>query len=260
MKTRNSPACNCCGSTTPGQCCGCATPPDEILCSLGRSNWTQNNQTDFRVPYFGCAEFPTSFVLTRTVHPTLGSCYWRWVSTTSHAYNLPDDPVTGPTLFNVRLEASLYGGQPTSPENTNCITDFELCFISANFSGHAIDVFEQGFESQTNPLKLRIYSGHLSSPEITDVQTDGTLHGYYQCGSNGSLTYTGDPSSFGLIWATNQANPWVRATYGFSVNNGKWGSVLPFGDPLAYPPLALDPTYYPLCFGLDTKAITFAAI
>lgn len=258
MKTRTSPSCGCCGSVPDG--CRCATLPDEILVATGViSSWqvmnldtpfNQNGLGQYRRPWTGCTQVPSSFILQRTTTTIAGpTAAWTWSPGLSSQYWVRDEV----NAKNCTLHAWLGLFEPSGASPTNCFAIFWMGLLGPGMVLDADTIYRQTIPAEPDHvLSVFMISGNSGLYNWNETPgtfglTEGDLDTHFRCG-NGDLRWF-SISHYGFSYFPghyeDQLNPENWETHVMSEADY-------LGDPLILIP--------PLCFGTDTKTITFTAL
>lgn len=258
MKTRSSPSCACCGSPPDG--CRCTSLPNEVLVATGvisswanmtlSTPWNQNPNGDPRMPWSGCAQMPSSFVMQRQSPTILGpTAVWAWNPGLSSQYWVRN----AINAVNCSLYAWLGLFEPSGASPVNCYAIFWLGLLGPGMIPNADTVYEQTIPAQPSHVRT-IFNVSGSSGLYNwneDVGTFGLTEGpfqtHFRCGS-GELRWFSS-SHYGFSYFPGH--------YEDTSNPENWETHVMTEMDWNNEPTFLIP---PLCFGTDTKTITFTVI
>lgn len=258
MKTRHSPSCACCGSPPDG--CRCATLPNEILVATGvitawqnmtlNTPYNQNPAGAQRTPWTGCNQIPSSFVLQRQTPTAAGpTAVWTWNPGLSSQYWVIGDT----NAMNCTLHAWLGLFEPSGASPVNCFAIFWLGLLGPNMQPNVDTIYSLvGAATVQHVRTIFQISGNSGAYNwnenvSTAGLTEGNLQTQFRCGTADARWFAG--SHYGFSYFPGH--------YEDTLNPDNWETHVMTEQNYLDDPVILIP---PLCFGVDTKTITFTAL
>lgn len=258
MKTRNSPSCGCCGGTADG--CRCPSLPDEILVATGvitpwqtmtlNTPYNQNGSGAYRRPWTGCGQIPSSFVMQRASPTITGpTAVWTWNPGLSSQYWVRSEE----NAKNCTLHAWLGYTEPEGDSPVGCFAAFWLGLLGPGMVPDVDGIYRQTLPATDEHVRTIFAidgtSGLYRWDEnvLTYGLTEGDLSTHFKCGDATLRWFAGSHYGFNYF----------PGHYADQLNQENWDTHVMTEQNYLDEPWLLIP---PLCFGVDTKVITFQAL